>query len=391
MRHEPVKLMHCDLNWIVGGPAAPHDWAFVDPEEYFRWHMEFGTNVMYCQAYLFGGTALYPTRLGPVAPGPGRDLFPRLYALARRAGVPVWSYFCVGADLVMSSHRSHWVVPGSGQRPTGQEGCIFPYGFLAPESAWTDLLCARVREFLGAFPVDWLLFDWFGYGGLQPDRDPVMPAEYAKAPFERIVGRPMPARAEEITPEEQLHYKRQVLAEQFHRLRDAVRESSPATRILFNVPYWEPAEAVWVDHPMLRESDGLFAECSRREVVDWLLSIRRPEQRVMTTIIGREKKASATPTVGASGTPRGATSSATRGARRRISAPTAATPARSRSCARPSGRWTAWRANVEAPRPAGAGEDADEQANMRRDGRGTDRRARAVWRSGQGPGADPAD
>ena len=85
----------------------------------------------------------------------------------------------------------------------------------------------------------------------------------------------------------QLTYKRAVLAEQFYRLRDAVKETSPQTKILFNVPYWKPAEAVWLDHPMLNESDGLFAECNRPDVMEWLLSIRKPGQRVMTTIIGR--------------------------------------------------------------------------------------------------------
>ena len=63
----PVKLMHCDLNWTVRGASAPHEWAFVDPQEYFDWHMAFGTNVMYCQAFVFGGTAFYPTKLGPWA------------------------------------------------------------------------------------------------------------------------------------------------------------------------------------------------------------------------------------------------------------------------------------------------------------------------------------
>lgn len=295
--HQPIKLMDCDLNWTVNGPAAPHEWAFVDPDEYFAWHQEFGTNVMFCQAYIFGGTAFYPTKLGPVAPGPGVNLFPRLYELARGAGVPVWSYFCVGADLVMSNHSQHWVVPGS-RNWTGGGGVATPcfqYGFLAPESGWTDLLCARVREFLSLYPVDWLLFDWFGYGGLMPDKDPVVAAEYAKEPFKRIIGRDMPATSEEITLPEQLLYKRTVLAEQFYRLRDAVKETSPGTKILFNVPYWEPREAVWDGHPMLLESDGLFAECSRADVLEWLLSIRRPDQRVMTTIIGRVEEGECDP------------------------------------------------------------------------------------------------
>jgi len=72
------------------------------------------------------------------------------------------------------------------------------------------------------------------------------------------------------------------------RLRDVVNETSLATKILFIVPYWAPAETVWVNPLMLNESDGLFAECSRHDVVDWLLAVRRPEQRVTTTITGRQ-------------------------------------------------------------------------------------------------------
>lgn len=252
----------------------------MDPQEYFDWHRDFGTNVMYCQAYLFGGTALYPSRLGPVAPGPGSQLFPKLYEIARSEGFPVWSYFCVGTDLIMSNHRGDWVVPGSRKD-------WHPYGFFAPESGWTDLLCARIREFLALYPVDWLLLDWFIYGGLKPNEELVQPADYAREPFRRIIGREMPDTAEAIFPEEHLHYKRTVLAEQFFKLRDAVRETSPRTKILFNVPYHEAGEALWIDHPMLRESDALFAECNKPEVMEWLLKVRAPQQRVMTTIIGR--------------------------------------------------------------------------------------------------------
>jgi len=59
------------------------DWARVDAKEYFDWHVDFGNNVMFCQAYLFGGTALYPTKLGPMAPGKGAQLLPELYARSR--------------------------------------------------------------------------------------------------------------------------------------------------------------------------------------------------------------------------------------------------------------------------------------------------------------------
>lgn len=278
--HRPIKLMNCDFNWTVFGAAGPQDWAFVDPKEYFDWHVEFGDNCIYCQAYTFGGYAYYPTKLGAVAPGPGGELFPRIYDLARAAKLPVWSYMCVGADLIMSSFRNWWVIPGS-------RGDTFSHGFLAPESEWTDLLCARIREFLTLYPVDWLLLDWFVYGGLKPDKELVRPAPFVAKPFEEIIGRPMPATAAEIAPEEHLRYKREVLARQFRRIRDAVKETSPGTKIIFNVPYWEPREPIWVDHPMLTESDGLFAECSRADVLEWLLEIRRPGQRVMTTVLGR--------------------------------------------------------------------------------------------------------
>jgi hypothetical protein len=203
----PIKLFCCDLNWVrldkpvrETPPAAPQDWAFISRQQHFDWHKEFGVNVMFCQAYTFGGYAFYPTKHGPVAPEPGANLFPTLFKLSRKAHMPFHSYFCVGADLTMSNMRNSWVIPTS--RNYGW------WGFLAPESPWTDLLCARVEEFLRLY-------------------------------------------------------------------------------VYFNVPYRKPAEELWVNHPMLNKSDMLLAESSD-VVVPWLLSIRKPHQRVMTTIVGRQ-------------------------------------------------------------------------------------------------------
>lgn len=243
--------------------------------------MDIGSNVIYCQAFVHGGTAFYPTRLGPVAPGSAGHLFPDLYRKARDRGMPVWSYMCAGMDLLMCNHWRQYLT-------FSKEMPEFGHGFLPPESPWTDLLCRRVREFLGLFPVDWLLFDWFVYGDLKPDAYRIEPRDFMQKPFREVIGRDLPATAEQITADENLRYKRAMLAQQFYRLRDAVKETSPSTRIIFNVPYWQAAEPLWVDHPMLNESDGLFAECSRIEVVEWLLSIRKPGQRVMTTLLGRQ-------------------------------------------------------------------------------------------------------
>ncbi len=285
MSFTPIKLFCCDLNWsyfdqpfVYKPPAAPHDWAFIDPVEYFEWHREFGNNAMFCQAYTFGGYAFYPTKLGPTAPGNGQALFPALYALAQQAQMPTWSYFCIGADLIMSNFRDGWVVP------TSREGC--GHGFLAPESPWTELLCARIAEFLSLYPVDWLLFDWFCYGNPGPGGLHVQPAWYVKEPFEALFGRPMPEKAAEITPEEDLHYRREMLARQFHRLHATVQKTSPRTRILFNMPFWRADDPLWVDHPVVTESEGLFAESTDERVLEWLLCVRRPEQRVMTNVIG---------------------------------------------------------------------------------------------------------
>ncbi len=286
MRHDPIRMFMCDLNWTYFDtpfthtpPSAPHDWASIDPDEYFDWHMDFGNTMMFCQAYTFSGYAFYPSRLGPVAPGTGSELAPRLIERSQRAGVPFCTYFCVGADLIMSNLRDQWVVPTS--------RAFAPHGFLAPESPWTDLLCARVEEFLSQYPVDWVLFDWFVYGHLKPDEFQVQPAWFVEQPFREIIGRPMPKTAGEITPDENLAYKREVLGRQFRRIRDTVQRISPRTQITFNVPFWKPRESVWVDHPMLNESNALLAESTSEDVLDWLLSIRRPEQRVFTTIIGR--------------------------------------------------------------------------------------------------------
>ncbi len=286
-----IKLFMCDLNWtyfdtpyVHTPPSSAHDWAYIDPQEYFDWHRNFGGNMMFCQAYTFNGVALYPSRLGPNAPG--NQFLPRLLEITRKNGLPFCSYFCIGADLFTNAVRPGWLVPGS--RKTD------PFGFLAPESPWTDLLCARVAEFLRAYPVEAILFDWFVYGSLMPDYA-VQPSPYVKVPFEEILGRPMPTDAAEITPEESLTYKREVLARQFRRIRDAVRQTSPETKIGFNVPYWKAAEDLWVDHPMLAESDILFAESTHEDVMEWLLACRKPGQRVMTTIIGRMEEGQCDP------------------------------------------------------------------------------------------------
>ena len=308
-----LKCFTCDLNWIQGASATAQDWAFIDPQQYFDWHRDFGNNVMFCQAYAHGGHAFYPTKLGPVAPGPGARLLPRLYELTQKAGMPFMSYFCVGVDLTMSNQRTDWVVPKSRD--------FAPYGFLSPESPWTQLLCQRVREFLGQFPVEWVLFDWFVYGSLSPNDALVQPGPCVAKPFQEIIGRPMPKTAAEITPEERLKYKREVLARQFRALRDAVCETSPNTQIGFNVPYWRADEEIWRNRPMVNESDFLFSECTSEDVMEWALKIRKPKQRVFTTITGRWMGRPSR-THGGSGTPAAATSSATFGVRRPIFAPT---------------------------------------------------------------------
>lgn len=282
-RREVLKLMMFDLNWSYHVhphratlPSAPHDWAFIDPQAYVDWQLEIGNNAIFLQAYTYPGYAFYPTRLGPVAPGPGQELLPKVYEITRKLGLPFYSYFCVAADGVMNVARDDWLIPGSRRN--------WNHGFFGPESPWTEFFCARVEEFLKQFPVDWILFDWFCYGNLTPDY-PVQPAWFVEKPFAEIIGRPMPKQASEITPEESLKYKREVLARQFYQIRDTVKRASPDTKIVFTPPYWAPAEPLWVDHPMLNESDALLAEYSKPATMEWLLSIRKPHQAVIATPI----------------------------------------------------------------------------------------------------------
>ena len=282
---KPIKLFCCDLNFIapkgdrvVMTPALPQDWAFINPEEYFAWHRDFGVNIFFLQGYSLWGYAFYPTQLGPVAPGPGRNLFPRLFKMAQKAGLPFCGYFCIAMDPYISNSRSNWLVPTT--------RLYNEVGLLAPESPWTDLFCARITEFLRLYPVEWINFDCFNYGKYDCNDFAVQPSPYVKYPFREIIGRDMPEQASEISPEESLKYKREIMSRQFHRIQEAMHKGNPGTKANFNVPFYRPAEPMWVDHPMVNESDQLIAESSDA-VVDWLLKIRKPNQRVMTTIIGR--------------------------------------------------------------------------------------------------------
>ena len=274
-----IKCLNCDLNWARAGDktraATAADWANLDPQEYFDYHRRFGNNMLFFQAYNAAGFSYYPTKLGPVAPRRGVQLLPRLWNLSRQARMPFMAYMCVnyetGPESVAHRHPE-WLIPGT--------------SMFGPESGWTELLCQRLREFLSQFPVEWLAFDGFDYGGLCGDY-PVKPAPYVEAPFREILGRAMPARAEEITPAERLKYKREVMARQFRAIRKAVKDTSPGTQIGFNVPFWRADDPLWQDHPMVKESEMLWTESTTKDVMDWVLRIRKPGQRVMVTFYGR--------------------------------------------------------------------------------------------------------
>ncbi len=286
---KPLKIFCCDFNFSLREKpylhqthSAPHEWAFVDPQQYFDWHRDFGVNCMFCQAFTSNGYAFYPTKLGPLAPGPGARLLPELFERSRKIGMPFCSYFTTASDDVVHDTRPEWRVPG-GPTPGPDAGWT---RLLAPESPWTDLLCARISEFLRAYPVDWVCFDPFTYGMLGANNFRVPPAWFVKEPFREIIGREMPAEGAKITLEESRLYIREVLARQFHRIQAAIREASPGTKSFYNVPFYAPEEPLWVNHPMLNECDMLNTESSD-ELVSWLLRIRKPHQRVMTTILGR--------------------------------------------------------------------------------------------------------
>jgi hypothetical protein len=284
-RADAITLFMTDFNFVVFDDrpeirplSTAVDYAEVDAAEVLAYQLAMGNTAVFCHAVTINGCALYPSRLAPVSAGRAGTLLPDLYALARERGLPFWSYFDVGQDAHVNATRPHWLIPGTA---TGGD----PPGFLAPETPWTDLLCARVGEFLAAYPVDWLIFDGFVYGSFRPDRFVVPPAGYMAEPFREIFGRDLPAGAADITPEENLRYKREILARQFRRIRDAVKRASPATKVCFNVPFWEPAEPLWVDHPMVRESDGLIAETANAPLVEYLLKVRRPDQRLFLTVV----------------------------------------------------------------------------------------------------------
>jgi hypothetical protein len=76
------------------------------------------------------------------------------------------------------------------------------------------------------------------------------------------------------------------MARLFRRIKDAVKATNSETKLFFNVPFRMADDRRWVDHPMVNETDLLFAECTNPDVLDWLLKIKKPEQRVMTTVVG---------------------------------------------------------------------------------------------------------
>ena len=286
-----LRLFTMDLNYaVVDGagdtvvPSAATDWRAIDPTAHIQRQLDSGANVVSCQGWTYSGYALFESELGPRATGSAVTLMPRAFAVAKDLGVPVVTYLNVGSDLAVCATRPHWLVAGS----QGVEilGDVFPSGFLAPESGWGDLLIERIAELLSRFPADWLLLDWFCYGNLLNDL-PISVTSLVRETYLELIGDPPSDPSGTLDEQEALRYRRAVLARLFGRIQAAARATSPRTKLVFNVPYFRAADPLWGDHPMLLESDALFAESSNSEIVDWLLSVRRNEQRVWTTIHGR--------------------------------------------------------------------------------------------------------
>ena len=294
------KIMLNDFNWVrpkrrpgdppmdtgrpFGDPDAHYEWrlssahelAEADPKAFVDWQVEMGCNVIFQHAITHNGCAWYPSRWAPLTPGPGSEFLPKVMDLSHKAGLPFHSYMSIAIDAFVCGVHRDWLVPKSR---------YFGVGALAPESAWTDLLCRRLEELVRMYPIDGITFDQLFYGDSQTPVH-LEPATFVRGPFKEIIGREMPERAEEVTPEETLQYWREVLARQFYRIRDVVKGVRPDCVIYFNVPFLEADPPLWRDHPMLAESDWLFAECTREDILNWLLAVKRPEQRVMSTFLG---------------------------------------------------------------------------------------------------------
>lgn len=293
------RVISLDINWSRHGDGTqigmvpPHTYADMDLQAYLDYHFRFDVTEFWMPTSNWAGYAYYPTRLNCVAPGMLGDLFPRVLDACRERGLRCWGYFCVGADLLIASTEPSWRLP-----PTGEHD--MPWPMLAPDSPWIDLVEQRIVEFLQRYDVDSIMLDWFVYGALAGKGEGyVVPKTQWSAPrFEALLGRPMPDDPAEITPEENLAYKRHVLGENARRLARTIRAVKPDVEVVFNLPYHRADDPMWVDHPVLEVSDLLFAESSDPEVVNWLLKVRRPEQRVMCMIHGRLEEGFCFPELG---------------------------------------------------------------------------------------------
>ena len=185
------------------------------------------------------------------------------------------------------------VVLGLLQRRSRQVHAVRPAGVArsgnaipGPESPWTDLLCARITEFLRQYPVEWINFDAFTYGKYRASNFKIRPAWYVKKPFREIIGREMPDDAAKISADESLAYMREVLARQFHRIQEAMHQGNPGTKANFNPPYFAPTSPSGSTIPWSTKAINWWPNQPTTSCPGCCGSASRIS--AMTTIVGRE-------------------------------------------------------------------------------------------------------
>lgn len=253
-RQQPIKSICIDINFdLFWRHASPGLYTQADPGAQARWCHEMGANVMQTFCVGYNGYAWFPSETAPVNPGLRGNFLQQQVEEARRLGMRVMGYFCLGSNPVWEmthpEEESHYL-------PVNHDRWL-PF-----TNEYLDYFCASVQEALRKTEIDGFMIDWInvwrGAHWLENERQM----------WGELMGEEFPA-CGAPSPEAETEFKRRQIERAWIRIRQAVQEVRPAI-IWTNHPFQKKDDPVWTGHRLLREADWILNECPDAGLLGWL-------------------------------------------------------------------------------------------------------------------------
>jgi len=267
-----IRAYDIDFNWGEGGAhgfARPGLWADADPKAHVEWYEALGCNVIQSFAVSCNGYAWYKNGIIPEQPGLKHDFLTEQVKIARRKGIKVFGYFCVGANNKWETdHPDLCYQTGGQQIPLTQQ--------------YIDYLCASIEDAIKKTDIDGIMLDWFYNPG--GGSDPLPPFRWLPCEqqmYSELLGEPFPG-VENLDDNKTLIFRQKAIGRAWEQIRNTVKTTKPTCLVWLTA--YDINSPEYKGNTLLKEVDWLMNEAGDAARTEAMKSLVGEQTRLITCL-----------------------------------------------------------------------------------------------------------